>query len=102
MTNTEPTFRAETEQGETILIPQFQPSDLSDGQREVYDGLREATPRDRAGAIAVNELAATQFEAGETVTLEAAARRYVSSAREAVEAFRAFQANLAETLAPSR
>lgn len=100
MTDNQPTFRVETEQGETILVPQFQPSDLSDDQREVYDGLRKAAPRGHAGAIAVNELAATQFEAGETVTLEAAARRYTLGAREAVEAFREFQANLAETLAP--
>ena len=95
-----PTFRVEAEQGRKILGPQFQPSDLDDDQREVYDGLREAAPRDRAGAIAVNELAAAQFEAGETVTLKAAVRRYTFGAREAVEAARAFQANLAETLAP--
>jgi hypothetical protein len=100
MTDNQPTFRVETEQGKKILLPEFQPSDLSDDQREVYDGLREAAPRDHAGAIAVNELAATQFEAGETVTLEAAVRRYVSGAREAVEALRSVRANLKETLAP--
>ena len=100
MTDTEPTFRVDTEQGEKILIPQFQPSDLSDDQREVYDGLREAAPRDHAGAIAVNELAATQFEVGETVTLRAAVRRCTFAASEAAEAFRAFQADLEAVLAP--
>ena len=100
MTDTEPTFRVKTEQDETILIPQFQPSDLDDDQREVYDGLREAAPRHRAGVIVVNEIAATQFEAGETVALETAMRRYTFGASEAAEAFREFQADLAETLAP--
>jgi hypothetical protein len=100
MTDTEPIFEVKNEQDEKILLPQFQPSDLSDDQREVYDGLREAAPRDHAGAIAVNELAATQFEAGETVTLRAAVRRCTFGASEAAEAARAFQANLAETLAP--
>ena len=100
MTDTEPTFRVEIEQGEKILLPQFQPSDLSDDQREVYDGLREAAPEQYVGAIAVNEIAATQFEAGETVTLEVALRRYTFGASEAAEAFRAFQADLKEMLAP--
>jgi hypothetical protein len=100
MTDNQPTFRVEIEQGEKILLPQFQPSDLNDDQREVYDGLREAAPRGHAGAIVVNELAAAQFEAGETVTLEGAARRYVSGACGAVEAFREFQANVREMLAP--
>ena len=94
MTDTEPTFRVETEQAEKTLIPQFQPSDLSDDQREGYDGLREAAPRDRAGAIVVNELAAAQFEVGETVTLEETVRRYMSGAREAVETARALQASV--------
>jgi len=100
MTDTESTFRVETEQGRKILIPQFQPSDLDDDQRAVYDGLREAVAEQYVGAIVVNEIAAPHFEAGETVTLEAAARRYAFGAREAVEAFRAFQADLKETLAP--
>jgi hypothetical protein len=100
MTDNQPTFRVETEQGDKILLPQFQPGDLSDDHRKVYDGLRAAAPRDHAGAIAVNKAVAPRFEAGETVTLEAAVRRYVSGAREAVEAFRAFQADLKETLAP--
>jgi len=52
MTDTEPTFRVEGEQGGKTLVPQFQPSDLSDDQREVYDGLRKAAPWDQAGAIA--------------------------------------------------
>jgi len=99
MTDTEPTFRVKTEQGRKILLPQFQPSDLDDEEREVYDGLRKAAPRHHAGAIAVNELAATQFEPGETVTLEETARRYMSGAREFVEAFRAFRASVGEVVA---
>ena len=101
MTDDEPTFRVESEQGRKILVPQFQPSDLDDEQREVYDALREAAPRHQAGAIAVNEIAATQFEVDETVTLEEAVRRYMSGAREAAEAFRAFRADVLEILAPA-
>ena len=100
MTDNQPTFRVETEQGDKILVPQFQPSDLDDDQREVYDGLREAAPRDHAGAIALNEVGATQFEAGETVTLEATVRRYMFGASEVAEAARAFQADLEAALTP--
>ena len=100
MTDTEPTFRVETEQDRKILVPQFQPGDLSDEQREVYDGLREAGPGHHAGAIAVTKIAAAQFKAGETVTLEETVRRYTFGASEAAEALRAFQADLEAALAP--
>ena len=100
MTDTEPTFRVETEQGRKILLPQFQPSGLDDEQREVYDGLRAAGAGHQAGAIAVNEIAVPQFEVGETVTLEETVKRYMSGAREAAEAFRAFRADVLEILAP--
>jgi len=100
-TDAEPTFRVETEQGKKILVPQFQPSDLSDDQREVYDGLREAAPRDHAGAIVVNELAVPQFKMGETVTLDGAVRRYMPDVHGAVGAVRAFRVNFKEMLAPA-
>jgi len=101
---TEPTFTVQ-EIGSGLdttiaLVPQFQPSNLDDGQREVYDALRKAGPRHHAGAIAVNELAAAQFEAGETVTLEETTRRYKVGAREAAEAFQAFRADALGIFAP--
>ena len=100
MTDTKPTFRVETEQGKKILLPQFQPSDLDDDQREVYDGLREAAPEQYVGAVAVNEAVAPRFEAGETVTLGAVVRRYTFVVTEAAESFRSFSADLEEMLAP--
>ena len=100
MTNDKPTFKVKIEQGEKILVPQFQPSDLSDDQRAVYDGLREAAPRDQAGAIVVKEFAAPRFEGGETVTLSETTRRHVSDAREFFEALRSVRADLKATLPP--
>ena len=100
MTDTEPTFRVETEQGEKILVPQFQPSDLSDDQREAYDGLRRAAPRDHAGAIVVKEFAAAKFETGETVTLSETTRQHMFDAREFTEALRSVRVNLKAALAP--
>ena len=100
MTDNQPTFKVKTEQGRKILLPQFQPSDLDDDQREVYNGLCEAAPEHHPGAITVKKIAAAQFEAGETVTLEAVVRRHTFGASEAAEALRAFQADLEATLAP--
>ena len=99
MTDTEPIFRVETEQGRKILLPQFQPSDLSDDQRGAYDWFRRAAPGDHAGAIAVNEIAAAKFEPGETVTLKETTRRYMSGAREFTEAFQALREDVEEVVA---
>ena len=100
MTDTEPTLRVEIEQGRKILLPQFQPSDLNDEQREVYDALRDAGARHHSGAIAANEIPAAQFEVGETVTLDEVVKRHKIAVREATEAFRTFQADLREALTP--
>lgn len=82
---TEPTFHVERGDELLLLVPQFHPSSLSDDEREVYDGLREAGAGRFTGAIAVNELAESKFGPGEEVTLRETGRRYMVVVSEALD-----------------
>ena len=101
----EPTFvvqRIETSEGHMVaLVPQFQPSDLSTDEREVYDTLRDAGAGHHPGAIAVNELAESRFEDGETVTLLAVVGRYGDTIHDTYEQSVAVLVDFARQLAPA-
>lgn len=96
----EPTFRVERGDELLLLVPQFQPSDLSDDEREVYDALRDAGAGHHAGAIGVNELAESRFEGGETVGLLEVVDRYMAAANEFAEQLSDVFVDIWESLAP--